>query len=136
MFYSIGVIRIRRKTVRAFIYCHSTKQFLVVKPPFPFKDYSLPGGGIRKGENISEALLREIEEELGFRFSGKVILFLNTISIKSFLKIFYLESTVYFFLLIIDKKPKIFKNWEIRSFIWLDSTQVLDYLSKFFTKPY
>ena len=51
-----------RKTVRAVIIKNNQVLMLYSKL---FDDYTFPGGGIKNGENMEEALKRELYEELG-----------------------------------------------------------------------
>ena len=70
-----------RDIVSALIFSKDNKLFLGMKPP---KDggvypdcWHIPGGGIEKGENNVEALIREIREETGIDISQTKIALVN-----------------------------------------------------------
>ncbi len=66
----------RRTAARAII--KRGKQYLLIYSKYG--DYKFPGGGVKKGESLEEAMIREVKEETGFQviretvgFYGKVL---------------------------------------------------------------
>ena len=59
----------------------SVKLLLIKRKANPFKDhYALPGGFIDKNEDTTEAVLREVKEEVGIRLSENYVEQLKTIA--------------------------------------------------------
>jgi 8-oxo-dGTP pyrophosphatase MutT (NUDIX family) len=58
------IARPETRGVRAIVLCDAGRSVLLVKHTYTV-DWYLPGGGVRRGEELEAALLRELREELG-----------------------------------------------------------------------
>lgn len=58
------VARPRTRGVRAIVLCDGGRSVLLVKHTYT-RDWYLPGGGVRRSEELEAALRRELREELG-----------------------------------------------------------------------
>jgi 8-oxo-dGTP pyrophosphatase MutT (NUDIX family) len=54
----------RRNTARAIILNPERTEILLVYSPF-YDDYTFPGGGVKQDEELTDALQRELQEEIG-----------------------------------------------------------------------
>ncbi len=63
------IARPATRGVRAIVLCDAGRSVLLVKHTYTV-DWYLPGGGVRRGEPLEAALLRELREELGIASVG------------------------------------------------------------------
>ena len=127
-----------RKGVSALI-INKNKEFLLVNLE-SFKEgfFAVPGGGIEEGETLEEAVYREIKEELGIDKNSLELVGKNISPLKFKFKVIkmtrngknYEGSERYFFgfLFVGDDNEINFKDGEVRSFRWVPSVQLKDYL--------
>jgi len=57
------VFRPAKKAVKVII--ENGGEILLIRPNYSHRLWSLPGGGLRRGESFEEAVRREVQEELG-----------------------------------------------------------------------
>lgn len=114
---------------------NSQNQYLICKMPatrgaYP-NQWGLPGGGMEKGENITEALLREVKEELGEKVTFSEIVpwtFRDDTRTK-----LYPDGTsqkVYMVYLIFDcliENSKIELSDEFEKYEWVDTKSLINY---------
>jgi 8-oxo-dGTP pyrophosphatase MutT (NUDIX family) len=65
----------QRERTRALILCGN--EFLVLRGWLGSGDWSLPGGGLHKGENSLQGVLREVQEETGIALYEHDVTFLS-----------------------------------------------------------
>lgn len=65
-------------TQRTRILCTYGDEILLVLPTLAMNKWSLPGGGIRKGEDPAAAACRELHEELGIKITPDMLRLLAT----------------------------------------------------------
>lgn len=70
-FVGIWLVLVRSKRTRLAIFHNN--ELLVVKSWLGNGKWSLPGGGIHKGESATHAVIREVQEEVGINLSNKQI---------------------------------------------------------------
>jgi ADP-ribose pyrophosphatase YjhB (NUDIX family) len=68
-----GLWLVLRKSRRTRLLIVSKKKIVVVKSWLGNGKWSLPGGGVRQGESTTDAILREVNEEVGLRLQKKDI---------------------------------------------------------------
>lgn len=107
--------KIHRDIVSALIFSKDNKLFMGMKDPDGGGVYSdcwhIPGGGIDEGENKTQALVREIQEETGLDISGYKIEFvdnegkgISTRKLKDTGEIAECEMTFYVYKVVINDK--------------------------------
>ncbi len=127
-----------RKGVSALI-INKNKEFLLVNLE-SFKEgfFAVPGGGIEEGETLEEAVYREIQEELGIDKDFLELVGKTISPLKFKFKVIkmtrngknYEGSERYFFgfLFVGDDNEINPKDGEVRSYRWVPSVQLKDYL--------
>lgn len=122
---------IKRSTVLGVI-CKKTDgdyRFLVTKSFLGH--YTLLGGGIKRGENSNDALLREIKEEIGVEQNKILKIVPLSLSGKNSFKLLFLtiENTAQFFALELKEGTKLNPNWEIKQILWLKKDEAIQTLT-------
>ncbi len=127
-----------RKGVSALI-INKNKEFLLVNLE-SFKEgfFAVPGGGIEEGETLEEAVYREIKEELGIDKNSLELVGKNISPLEFKFKVIkmtrngnnYEGSERYFFgfLFVGDNNEINLKDGEVRSYRWVPSVQLRNYL--------
>ena len=81
-----GIYRMLKGSVRVYLVIRAGNDILVTKNWLGLHEvWRLPGGGIQKGETITDALQREVREELGLK--------IDTNNLKQLQKNAYYEPT-------------------------------------------
>lgn len=65
-----------RRSARTRVLIIFNDEFLVLQDWLSAGDWSLPGGGLHKGENSLQGLIREVQEETGIELYEKDVMFL------------------------------------------------------------
>lgn len=86
-------------------------KFILVKHKYTNGLY-LPGGKIRKNENLKDAAVREIDEELGINLGGDALKFFGEYSND----LEYKKDRIYVFTATTDQNPAL-RSWEIKKFV-------------------
>jgi 8-oxo-dGTP pyrophosphatase MutT (NUDIX family) len=117
------LVRPHTKGVRGIIITGS--EVLLVRHTYQSGWY-FPGGGIKKSENPSTALGREIIEECGFSLGGSKVTLLGEYTSN----IEYKVDTIQVFVCLYDKKPVAnTRSYEIEHAEWFPLTQLPDSIS-------
>lgn len=117
-----GIYRMLKGSVRVYVVIRAGNDILVTKNWLGLhKVWRLPGGGIQKGETITDALQREVREELGLK--------IDTNNLKQLQKNAYYEPTkkfkYYLFLLDSAEKPNLQVNQkEIVASEWIPTNEL------------
>lgn len=96
-------------------------KILVVKSWIGNKKWTLPGGGIEKGEDSLRALLREIKEEVGLTLKANLcknqgVFVYNSTNLKYVYTLYSIK---------LSKKPKLFQNkYEIVELAWINKNKL------------
>lgn len=111
------------KQVAKLVIIDDNDQYLLMcrsnHPAFGY-DPDLPGGTIEDGESSLEALLREVQEEIGLTISHDKATEIYSGTDYS------THSTHYsLFITKLEKRPEVILSWEHVSYAWLDRTSFL-----------
>ncbi|MBI2627388.1 NUDIX domain-containing protein [Candidatus Nomurabacteria bacterium] len=127
-----------RKGVSALIINKNDEFLLVNLESFEDKYFAVPGGGIKQGETLENAVYREVYEELGIAKTSLKFVGQSNIPIKFKFKVIkmnrggkdYEGSEKYFFgfrFIGADNEIKL-KNGEVRFYKWIPFARLKDYL--------
>ncbi len=111
----------KRDRVRVAIY-NSEGRVLAVKNCFSRQQWTLPGGGVKRGESYEQAARREVFEELGvqiseLRYIGRKKLHESRLPFMARIYASELDSDA----------VELRCNFEIIDYIWLDERDLPDY---------
>ena len=107
----------------AYVLCLYKDQALLIKNSYK-RYWTLPCGGISKGESPLEAAIREVEEEVGlFLDPEQLELIQELISTEE-----YKEDRIHLFMYRFKHKPTVrIDHKEVEDFAWVNKTQLAQY---------
>jgi 8-oxo-dGTP pyrophosphatase MutT (NUDIX family) len=106
----------KKSRARAII-LNSDKSKILLAKNITYKEFHLPGGGIEKGEDGKEAILREVQEELGIQV--EIIYLLG--------KYVYQNTNKYVEVFVTQTTSNTFKmQWELDDAQWFPFTNLPD----------
>ena len=128
-----------RHVVKALIKAEDTGRYFIIRSSIPIMPgWSLVGGGITGGEEIEEALFREIEEELRLprqvfsRFEKRNGI--HTSHNKFFGFPITMHTRLYEVIVARELNFKPRPNWEIAESKWVTESEMNDLLGEHYTK--
>jgi 8-oxo-dGTP pyrophosphatase MutT (NUDIX family) len=113
------------KKVAKLVIVDSEKRYLLMyrnNHPVFGNDPDLPGGTLEEGESTVEAMVREVQEEIGFLIDKD-----KTEELYAGAEYSRRGTHYSLFLTVIDERPKINMSWEHTSYEWLERE---DFLAK------
>lgn len=121
-----------RNVSKAFICNNEDDTCLLVRSLLGFGKYSFVGGGAKRGEGAQDAMVREIEEEIGITVDmvQKIVALPGThVSEDRRLFLSIKNSTQLFEVWVSKKNIPLRINWEISDYRWVPRTRISEFLS-------
>lgn len=114
------------------------QQWLLVRNSYK-PGYSVPCGGVERGESAREAAARELEEEVGLHIEPRALIALGEIELTSY----HRRDRAHFFLLELGPGPGPALQIDRREVIWadfvdrerLDGLELVPHLARVLTRP-
>lgn len=111
----------RSRRIRAYGVIEHAGKILVVKNWLGSGNWSLPGGGAKRGENNTETLKRELHEEIGINIDvSKVSVLIKGVHRREFGK----KKFIIFYLPYKEKPSTIINHLELTDAKWVDKKEL------------
>lgn len=114
-------------THRTRILCIYDGKVLLTLPTLGMNRWSLPGGGIRKGENPAEAACRELHEELGIELSAAA---LRPLAVEPASEDSGIQYHCHYYSVVLDERPLLRAALEIADARWQPKESIDEIVTK------
>lgn len=111
------------KTTRTRVVVVQGKSVLLVRTWISNGKWDLPGGGVKRGETLKGAILRELYEETGITLSQRNVYLQDRYSIGSLVRFQVALYRTHFK----QKPPLLLQKTEIAEAIWVPSSKLKNY---------
>ena len=105
-------------------------QILLVKSSYGTHRWSLPGGGVDRGESYMSAAVRELAEETGLDIQREQLQLLGTARVSNNIKFPAINNTYFYLDYKGKQEPKIVRKYEIQHLEWFKRSRLPSQYSK------